>query len=128
MMYQGTSVRSVVAVPTSDSVVGVQILSASHILPLIKDGPVPPPIIPLSYDRHIIRTPDSVVVVEVSAEMTVYPRTVDLSAVEESVRSSFLDALEEEGISPSPGAYARGLRAMTQRLANRMRQCGVEVT
>lgn len=128
MMHRGTSVCSVVAVSTVDSVVGVQVLSTPHILPLVEDGPIPPPSIPRNFDSHIIRTPSSVVVVEVTTEVTVYPRTVRLATVEESVRSSLLEGLEEEGIAPSPKAYAQGLRAMTQHLAERMRQCGVEVT
>jgi len=128
MKYRGTPVCSVITAPTENSVVSVEVLSALHVFSRVKDASTPPPSISESFDRHVVRTSDRVVVVEVSAEMTIYPRTVDFSVVEESVQSSLLAELEEEGVVPTPHAYAQGLKALTQRLVTRMRRYGVKVT
>lgn len=121
-------IRSVVSVPMSDCVVGVHVTSQSHILPLIEDGSVSPPDIPTSLVQHIIRTEDTVVVVKIHTEIISFPRFVTHAAIEALARPALLDALEKEDISPSPEAYAEGLRAMTQRLVNKMRGFGVKVT
>jgi len=59
--------------------------------------------------------------------MTVYPRILSLSQVEEVARETLLEALEIDNVTPTPAAYAEGLRAMTRRIAQQMKQRGVEI-
>lgn len=127
MDYQGKTVQDVVAVPVDDYVVGVHVASWVHVLPKIHDGEVEPPIIPCCRSQHIIRTSDSVVVVEVKACMTIYPRTISLLRVKEAAIESYLETLEEDDIVLTPEAYAEGLKALTQRIAYQMQQHGVEI-
>ncbi len=124
--YRGRPVYGIIAAPANDCVVGVHIGLQSHILPLVET--INPPNIPKFSDQHIIRTEDSVVVVKVQAEITVYPRVTTLIKIEESVRASLLETMEEDGIVPTPEAYARGLRAVVQHVACRMQRCGVEIS
>ena len=126
MNHRGSIVQNVVALPVDGQVVGVHVTTSPQVLPVIKDTVLP--VAPDSYARHIIRLPDSVVVVEVKAHMSVYPRNLSLSQVEEVARDSLLEILEKDNVTPTPVAYAEGLEALTQRIAQRMRQHGVEIT
>lgn len=126
MNHRGSIVQNVVALPVDDQVVGVHVASWLQVLPVIKD--IAPPMAPDSYARHIIRLPDSIVVVEVEARMSVYPRKLSLSQVKEAARDSLLGILEKDSVTPTPAAYANGLEALTQRIAQQMRQHGVEIT
>ncbi len=128
MEHIGQPIRSVVAVSAGDRVVGVHVISQPHILPLIEDGAVPPPVIPKSLQHHIIRTEDAVVVVQVRAEVSSFPRTIPRAAVEARARNGLLKALEEGNIAPTPEDYAEGLKAVTQRLVSQMQGFGVEIT
>lgn len=127
MDYRGSTIRDVVVAPVDDHVVSVHIASQPHILPRIEGGEVAPPCIPGCQYRHIIRTSDSVVVVEVEARMAAYPRAIPFSQVEVVARESLLEVLEKDGVAPTPAAYARGLRTLTQRIVYQMQQCGVEI-
>jgi len=113
MDWQGETVQDAVVVPVDNHVVGVHIASWPHIIPRVDDGEVAPPCIPGCQHQRIIRTPDSVVVVEVEARMTVYPRTVPFSRVEETAVESYMKTLEEDDVVPTPEAYAKGLKALT---------------
>ncbi len=126
MNYRGSIVQNVVAIPVDDQVVGVHVASWPQILPAIKDMVLPAA--PDSYAQHIIRLPDSVVVVEVEAHMSVYPRNLSLAQVGEVARDSLLEMLKKDNVTPTPAAYAKGLEALTQRIARQMRQHGVEIT
>ena len=127
MDYQGSAIRDIVAYPVDDHVVSVHVASGTHIIPRVDDGEVALPCIPECQHRHIIRTPDNVVVVKVKVSMTVYPRILSLSQVEEVARETLLEALEIDNVTPTPAAYAEGLRAMTRRIAQQMKQRGVEI-
>ena len=128
MEHIGRPIRSIVAVPVGDRVVGVHVVSQPHILPLIEDGLVPPPVILKSLNHHVIRTEDAVVVVKIRAEIISFPRTIPRVAVEARARNGLLKALEEDNIAPTPENYAKGLKAVTQRLVNQMQGFGVEIT
>ncbi len=126
MNHRGSIVHNVVALPVDDQVVGVHVASWLQVLPAIKDMVLP--VAPDSYARHIIRLPDSVVVVEVEARMSVYPRNLLLSQVREVARDTLLGILEKDNVMPTRAAYAEGLEALTQRITQKMRQRGVEIT
>lgn len=128
MNYLSQPIQSVVAVPLDDCVVGVHVISQPHILPLIEDGPVPPPVIPKSLNHHVIRTEDAVVVVKVRAEIVSFPRTIPRAVVEARARNGLLKVLEEDNIAPTPENYAKGLKALTQRLVNQIQGFGIEIT
>lgn len=127
MDYRGNTIQDVVAVPVDNHVVSVHVASGSHIIPRVDDGEVAPPCVPECQHQHIIRTPDSVVVVKVKVSTVVYPRTLPLSQVEEVARETLLEILEKDNKNPTPAAYARGLKAMTRRIAQQMKQRGVEI-
>jgi len=128
MEHFGRPISNVVAYPVGDQVIGANVIAQPHVLPLVEVGPVPPPEIPQCCDRHVIRTKTHVTIIEVQVKMTAFPRVISREAVEACARVSILEALEADNLTPTPAAYARGLRAMTQRLANRMREYGVEIT
>jgi hypothetical protein len=128
MEHFGQPISNVVAYPVGDQVIGAHVMVQSHVLPLVEVGSVPPPVIPHCCDRHVIRTETHVTIIEVQAKMSAFPRAISHAAVEECARVSILEALEADDVTPTPAAYARGLRAMTQRIANRMRQYGVKIT
>jgi len=128
MEYFGKPVTSVVAYPIGDCVIGAHVAVQPSILPRIEGGPISPPRIPRCRDRHIIRTETHVTIIEVQAEITAYPREISHEKVGECARTSLLEALEADNMTPTPAAYAEGLRAITQRLANRMREFGVKIT
>lgn len=127
MDYQGSTIRDVVAVPVDDYVVSVHTASRPHIVSRIEGGEIAPPCIPGCQYQHIIRTPDSVVVVEVEVRTSVYPRIFAFEAVEKIAQKTFLEMLEEDNITPTPEAYAEGLRALTQRIVRRAQLYGVEI-
>lgn len=127
MIYQGNTVHDVVAVPVDDYVVSVHVASLAHIMSRIHGGEVEPPVAPYCQNRHIIRLPDSVVVVEVTVQMSTYPRALPLSQVEVVARETLLEILEKDNVAPTPAAYAEGLRALTQRIVQQMQQRGVEI-
>ena len=127
MDYQGSTVRDVVAFSVDDHVVSVHVASCPHILPRIEGGKVAPPCIPECQYQHIIRTPDSVVIVEVEVRMAAYPRTLLSSQIEAVARDALLEILEKDNVVPTPVAYANGLRALTQRITRKMQQRGVEI-
>lgn len=128
MDYRGSTVRDVVVVPVDDHVVSVHIASRPHILPRIEGGGIAPPCVPGCQYQHIIRTPDSVVVVEVEARVVAYPRTLLFSQIEAAARDALLEILEKDNVVPTPVAYANGLKVLTQRIVRRMQQHGVEIT
>jgi len=128
MEHFGSPISNVVAYPVGDQVIGAHVVVQSHALPLIDAGSVPPPMIPKCCDRHVIRTKTHVAIIEVEVKMSAFPRVISHEDVEACARVSILEALEADNLTPTPAAYARGLRAMTQRIANRMRQYGVEIT
>ena len=121
MEHRGRSVTNVVAHPVDNHVIGVKVSSYPVILPKIEDGPVEPPEIPRCFDRHIIRTGEQVIVVEVMARVKVYPRTVPYSDVLETARSE-LDVALQEGEN-----YDEGLNALADRIAWRLQKQGVKV-
>lgn len=125
--YQGSTIRDVVVAPVDDHIVSVHIASRPHILPKVEGGEVAPPCIPGCQYRHIIRTPNSVMVVEVEVRTSVYPRIFALEVVEKIAQKSLLDTLEEDNITPTPEAYAKGLKALTQRIVRHAQLCGVEI-
>lgn len=120
-------VRNIVAQPVDEYVVGVEVSSRPVILPKVENGTVSPPTIPCCSDRHIIRTPDSVVVVEVSARVTVFSRTIPLADVREAIRSESDIILQEEGRLPGSESYAEGLGALTGRLVKQLQDQGITV-
>ena len=121
------AVKSVVAQPIGEYVVGVKVSSRPIILPRIENGPVSPPEIPQCFDRHIIRTSEGVVVVEVSAQVKVFPRVISLAVVREAVRGELDVMFQEENKSPSSESYEEGLDAMTNRLVKQLQNQGVTV-
>ena len=128
MEHFGEPVTSVVVYPIGDCVIGAHVVTQPSILPRVEGGPISPPKIPRCRDRHVIRTKTHVAIIEVQAEITAYPCEISHEEVEKSARTSLLEALEADNMTPTPTAYARGLRAMTQRLVNRMRGFGVKIT
>ena len=128
MDYQSKAVQDAVVFPVDDYVVSVHVASWAHVLPRIHGGEVEPPVAPYCRSQHIIRTSDSVVVVEVEARMTAYPRTIPFSQVEVVARETLLEMLEKDNVAPSPAAYAKGLKILTQRIVRQMQQRGVEIT
>lgn len=128
MEHRGEITESIVATPVDDYVIGVSIASRSHILPRVEDGVVPIPDVPACCDHHIIRTPESVVVIEINAKITSFPRIMSYSLVGKEVMETTMEALEEEGVKYVPEAYVEALKFLTQRAVQRMRGYGVEVT
>lgn len=121
--HRGRPVTGMVSQPAGQYVVGVEVKSRPWVLPLV-DTPSGPPVIPRCRDRHIIRTEDEVVVVDVATRVTTYPRTTTVEALRKSVQES----VDED----SPGAwhlcgYESGIEAMVKRLVRKLRRCGVQV-
>ena len=127
MDYQGSVIRDVVAVPVDNHVVGVHIASQPHILSRIEGGVIAPPCIPECQYQHTIRTSDNVVVVEVEVRISVYPRIFTFEAVEKIAQKTLLETLERDNVTPTPEAYAIGLRVLTQRIVRQAQLCGVEI-
>lgn len=128
MDHFGQPVTSVVAAPVGDCVIGAGVTVQLLIQPLVEDGPISPPQITQHRDCHVTRTKTHVAIIETRVKMTAYPREISRAAVEEGARASLLETLEADNQTPTPAAYARGLKALTQRIVNRMRQYGVEIT
>jgi len=124
MDYICQAVESIIALPVDDYVIGVHIASQSHVIPRVEDGPVAPPKIRCCFDRHIIRTEQSVVVADVRAKIVTYPKIIEFSDVRETARKLLVASVK----APSPEAFERGLAAMSKRLVHKMRLCGVEIT
>lgn len=128
MEHFGKFVSSVVAHPVGDCVIGAHVAVQPHVLPLIVDGPVPVPRFPRCCDHHVIRTKTHVAIIKVRAEITAYPRVISHGEVEKCAGTCLLEALEAENVTPTPEAYAHGLRNATQRLVDQMRGFGVKIT
>lgn len=121
--HRGKPVIGMVARPVDDYVVGVEVKSKPWILPLV-DTPSGPPEVPRCRDRHIIRTDEHVVVIDVVTKVTVHPRSVTMDQIRHSVKESVDEV--------SPGArhlngYEAGIQASANRLARKLRRCGVTV-
>ncbi len=127
MNHRGKAVTNVVSQPMGDYVIGVQVSSRPVILPKIDDFPVKPPRIPRCFDRHIIRTDQGVVIVEVMARVKVLPLTVPFSQLVDAAREELDVALKEEGKQPADKDYTEGLHAIANRMAWKLRKQGVQV-
>jgi len=121
-------VTSVVAYPIGDCVIGAHVAVQPSVLPWIEGGSVSPPKIPRCCDHYVIRTKTHVVIIKVRAEITAYPRVISHGEVEKCASTCLLEALEAENVTPTPEAYAHGLRNATQRLVDQMREFGVKIT
>jgi len=121
--HRGSSVRNMVAQPVDDYVVGVQVSSRPWILPRVETK-CGPPEVPQCHDRHIIRTSEHVVAVDVTTRVTVYPRSMTMDEVRASVRETME---EEEPESLLRDGCEVGLEAMVHRLACGLQEQGVEI-
>lgn len=120
---KGKMVAGMVAQPVDDYVVGVEIKSRPWILPRV-ETPDGPPEIPRCCDRHIIRTENHVVVVEVTTKVTVYSRFVTMDELRECGREAIAEHAPETQASIG---YETGVEAFAQRLARKLKKRGVTV-
>jgi hypothetical protein len=127
MEHLGKIVTNVVSQSMGDHVISVKVSSRPIILPKFEDGPIKPPVRHRCFDRHIIRTSEGVVIVEVMARVKVLPSSVLFSQIVETAREELDATLKEEKQQPTPEDYASGLHALTQRLVWRLRKQGVIV-
>lgn len=127
MEYRGKAVTNVVSQPMGDHIIGVQVSSRPVILPKIDDFPVKPPRISRCFDRHVIRTDQGVVIVEVTARVKVLPLSVPFSQLMDAAREELDIALKEENKQPEAQAYTEGLYALANRMAWKLRKQGVKV-
>jgi len=124
--YRGKALCNVVATPIDGGVVGVEIRSKPIILPKIKGEELPD--IPRCRDRHIVRTEQHVVVVDVVARVKVFPRIVNFNDVWAEACESVDAALEDEGIVDLPiEKYTEGVRAIAVRIAHRLQLQGMTI-
>jgi len=121
--HRGSPVHNMVAQPVDDYVIGVQVSSRPWILPRV-ETPSGPPEIPQCHDRHIVRTREHVVAVDVTTRVTVYPRSMTMDEVRASVRETLA---EEEPESLLRDGCEVGLEAMAHRLACGLQEQGVEI-
>jgi len=121
--HRGKSVTGIVSEPIDDFVVGVEVKSKPWILPLV-DTPSGPPKVSRCRDRHIIRTAEHVVVVDVVAKVHVHPRLVTMNQVLQSVRET-MD--EEAPDAKHLDGYKTGIEALAKRLVRRLRRRGVTI-
>lgn len=127
MEHRGKAVMNVVSQPMGDHIIGVQVSSRPVILPKIDNLPVKPPRIPRCFDRHVIRTNQGVVIVEVLARVKVLPLTVPFSELVDAAREELNVALKEEGVQLPAKTYTEGLYALANRMAWKLRKQGVQV-
>lgn len=121
--YKGRPLIGFVAQPIDDFVVGVEVKSRPWILPRLQT-PSGPPEIPKYRERHIMRTDNHVVVVDVIAKVHVHPRYVTMDQLRECGR----EAIEEHAPGATfPKGYAVAIKAFAHRLARQLRRRGVTI-
>lgn len=125
MEHRGKAVTNVVSQPMGDHIIGVKVSSRPIILPKLEG--VEPPETHRCFDRHVIRTSEGIVIVEVAARVKVLPLSVPFSEVVAAAGEALDATLKEEGQQPTAEDYTKGLYAIAQRMAWKLRKQGVTV-
>lgn len=124
--HQGKVLNNVVATVVDGNVIGVRVKSRPVIMPEIPQAD--PPEIPRCRDRHIVRTENHVIIVDVSVRVKVLPRVITWGSIVREAQVSLDEVLVEEGIeSISPEKYREGLYVIASRIARRLQLRGMTI-
>lgn len=115
---------SLVSFPIGRMVIATEVKSRALIFKPPK-GLKPKPI-RRAFDRHIVRTPKGVVVMDVCVKAQIFPLQVKFVDLVATAREEVDIALKEEGKEKTAG-YEDGVRMIAERMARRLRKKGVKV-
>lgn len=115
---------SLVSFPIGRMVIATEVKSRALIFKAPK-GAKPKPI-KKAFDRHIVRTPKGVVVMDVRVKAQAFPLQVKYAELLAAAREEVDIALKEEGKEKTDG-YEIGVKALADRMARRLCKMGVQV-
>jgi len=124
MEHTSQTAVSLVSFPIGRMVIATEVKSRALIFRPPK-GTKPKPI-HRAFDRHIVRTPKGVVVMDVCVKAQIFPLQVEFATLLAAAREEVDLALKEEGKEKTDG-YEIGVQAIAERMARRLRKKGVHV-
>lgn len=115
---------SLVSFPIGRMVIATKVKSQALIFRSPKGTKLKP--IRRAFDRHIVRTPKGIVVMDVCVKAQIFPLQMEFATLLASAREEVDLALKEEGKEKTDD-YEIGVRAIAERIARRLRMRGVHV-